>query len=228
MKNIKSRIQFSKQEQSGIFFLLLFIVLLQGGYYLYDKNYSKPLEDKFVLNLSEQNKLDLLKKGVANKKSIIHPFNPNFISDYKGYTLGMSVDEINRLHTYRKTNKYVNTAIEFQQVTKISDSLLKRIQPYFKFPEWKQEKTKELFVSKKDKKSDYIKKYKDLNIATSVDLREVYGIGEVLSKRIVKYRKKLGGFSNNNQIYKVYGLKPDVANRLLEKFQVLKASNIKN
>ncbi|WP_298488957.1 helix-hairpin-helix domain-containing protein [uncultured Maribacter sp.] len=220
--------QFSKQEQSGIFFLLLFIVLLQGGYYLYHKNYAKPLEDKFVLNLVEQNKMDLLKKEVAYKKSKIHLFNPNFISDYKGYTLGMSVDEINRLHTYRKTNKYVNTALEFQQVTKISDALLKQIEPYFKFPEWKQEKTKKSFVSKKSEKSNYIKEYRDLNTATPTDLIKVYGIGEVLSKRIVKYRKKLGGFSNNNQIYKVYGLNPEVANRVLDKFQVLKASDIKN
>ncbi|WP_299435674.1 helix-hairpin-helix domain-containing protein [uncultured Maribacter sp.] len=219
--------QFSKQEQSGIFFLLLFIVLLQGGYYLYDKNYAKPIEDKFVLNLVEQNKIDLLKKEVATKKTKIHLFNPNFISDYKGYTLGMSVDEINRLHTYRKTNKYVNTAIEFQQVTKISDTLLKQIEPYFKFPEWKQEKIKKSFALKKSKKSNYIKEYRDLNTATPLDLVVVYGIGEILSKRIVKYREKLGGFSNNNQIYKVYGLKPEVANRLLEKFQVLKASDIK-
>ena len=208
--------------------MLLFIVLLQGGYYLYKQEFAKPLEEKFVLNSLEQEKIDLLKnKATVKEKSIIYPFNPNFITDYKGYTLGMSVEEINRLHSFRKTNKYVNSAVEFQQVTKISDSLLKQIELYFKFPEWKQVKTKKSYISKKSKESNYVKEYRDLNTATPIDLIKVYGIGEVLSNRIVKYRKKLGGFSSNNQIYKVYGLKPEVANRLLDEFQVLKASDIK-
>ena len=37
----------------------------------------------------------------------------------------MSTEEINRLHAYRATNKWVNSVKEFQGVTKVSDSLLK-------------------------------------------------------------------------------------------------------
>ena len=43
---------------------------------------------------------------MATKKDTIYPFNPNFISDYKGYKLGMSIQEIDRLHQYRAQNKY--------------------------------------------------------------------------------------------------------------------------
>ena len=48
----------------------------------------------------------------------------------------MSAEEIDRLHAYRAKNKWVNTSKEFQHVTKVSDPLLKRIAPYFKFPDW--------------------------------------------------------------------------------------------
>ncbi len=221
---------FTKQEQSGIFFLLLFIVLLQGGIYLYETFYNKPEQDRFVLNAKEQDVINHLKEERLNeKKEVIHPFNPNFISDYKGYVLGMSVIEIDRLHAYRKKDKYVNTALEFQNVTKISDSLLSKIEPYFKFPKWKSLKKPTALKLNKSNivKSNQKKEYKDLNTVTAEELKVVNGIGEVFSKRIVKYRKKLGGFSSNEQIYNVYGLEVEVANRVLEKFQVIKPLNDK-
>src|SRR5690606_21018681 len=43
----------------------------------------------------------------------------------------------------------------------------------------------------------------------------VSGIGEALSTRIVSYREKLGGFSNDIQLFEVYGLDPEVVRRTL-------------
>ena len=74
-----------------------------------------------------QSEIDSLASLQHHKKYEIQPFNPNFITDYKGYVLGMSIEEIDRLHAFRKTNKYVNSAKEFQQVTQVSDSFLKYI-----------------------------------------------------------------------------------------------------
>lgn len=46
----------------------------------------------------------------------------------------------------------------------------------------------------------------DLNSADSIQLRQLPGIGEKLSKRIVKYRDLLGGFYSVKQLKEVYGL----------------------
>ncbi len=84
-----------------------------------------------------QKEIDSLKMvEIENSKPKIYPFNPNYITDYKGYTLGMSVEEIDRLLEFRKQDKWINSAEQFQQVTQVSDSLLNAISPYFKFPEW--------------------------------------------------------------------------------------------
>jgi hypothetical protein len=72
------------------------------------------------------------KSKIGNK---IYSFNPNFITDYKGIDLACLL-EIDRLLAFRKDDKYVNSAKEFQIVTKVSDSLLHAIAPYFKFPDW--------------------------------------------------------------------------------------------
>lgn len=54
----------------------------------------------------------------------------------------------------------------------------------------------------------------DLNTADTTALRKVYGIGPVLSNRIVKYRDLLGGFTSKSQLHEVYGLEQEVIDRL--------------
>jgi competence ComEA-like helix-hairpin-helix protein len=46
----------------------------------------------------------------------------------------------------------------------------------------------------------------DLNSATQDELKQLKGIGEKLSERIIKYRDKLGGFINVEQLSEVYGV----------------------
>jgi hypothetical protein len=43
---------------------------------------------------------------------------------------------LDKLFAFRKQNKYVNSAKEFQEVTGVSDSLLKIMSVNFKFPDW--------------------------------------------------------------------------------------------
>ena len=134
MHKLKSYFIFSKSHRSGILLLLILMVLVQLCYYFISN--QKPSTSEDTSWLLTQNEIDSLKQNRATKKDTIYPFNPNFITDYKGYKLGMSVQEIDRLHRYRAQNKYVNSAAEFQKVTKVSSDLLQKISPYFKFPDW--------------------------------------------------------------------------------------------
>ncbi len=56
----------------------------------------------------------------------------------------------------------------------------------------------------------------DINTADEAQLRTIKGIGEVLAARIVKFRNKLGGFVRPGQYEEVYGLSPEVVQRLKE------------
>ena len=60
----------------------------------------------------------------------------------------------------------------------------------------------------------------DLNTASMEALQKVKGIGPAYSKRIVKYREKLGGFSSNQQLSEVYGLPEETINEMLKSFSV--------
>lgn len=54
----------------------------------------------------------------------------------------------------------------------------------------------------------------DINTADESQLSTVRGVGPVLSARITKFRNQLGGFVGEAQYQEVYGLRPEVAERL--------------
>lgn len=210
--------------------MLILIVLLQSVHF-FIKRQDSHAENQVVFDKSLQIQIDSLKRlALVDGTPKIYPFNPNFITDYKGYTLGMSPQEIDRLLKFRETGKYVNSAMEFQKVTRISDSLLFSISPFFKFPEWTQKRNRsKTSIEAPNKKRHIIpsKATNDLNKATAKELMQVYGVGLKLSSRIVKFRDRLGGFLVNEQLYDVYGLDAQVVERILERFQVLHPPQIK-
>lgn len=222
---MKSHFVFSKSERNGIFLLVTIILVLQLAYWLIPfPKYIAPKDTPELVRF--QQKVDSLKQlKIKENTPKQYPFNPNFITDYKGYTLGMSTQEIDRLLAYRKQNKWVNSKKDFQDVTKVSDSLLNTFSHLFKFPDFiTNPKKKKVFA--KDRKLSYKDKI-DLNKATALQLQEVYGIGPYYSEKIIGYRTKLNGFSDNVQLKDVYGLEPNVINNILKKFTVKTPVNIK-
>ncbi|RNC84966.1 MAG: helix-hairpin-helix domain-containing protein [Winogradskyella sp.] len=221
---MKSHFKFSKKKQSGIFSLVILIIVVQSVYFFLDFPFnSKHDSSNDIAIESYKNEIDSLRQlALQNKTPKIYPFNPNFISDYKGYALGMSNEEIDRLHAFRANNKWVNSAIQFQEVTKVSDSFLAEISPYFKFPDWvtnpKPKKVNQLYNNVNVVKS--FEQKIDLNIATSSQLQKVYGIGEKLSANIIKYRNTYGGFINEIELSEIWGLTPEVIERVNQQFTV--------
>ena len=234
MKLFKSHFWYNKRQRNGIFFLILIIVVLQFVYFFSDFSSQSMIDVSSDEILTFQKQIDSL-RGIEleNRKPEIFPFNPNYITDFKGEQLGMSLQEIDRLHKYRAQRKFVNSVIEFQEITKVSDSLLKRISPYFKFPDWVVKRNKSLkLVNSKDRSGGepLSKRIEvttdDINKATQKDFEVVNGVGTVISERIVKYRIKLQGFSFTSQLYEVWGIDKSTVNRVLKRFKIHQKPNI--
>jgi DNA uptake protein ComE-like DNA-binding protein len=196
---------FSKQQRYGVFLLVLAAVLIQIACYT---NSKKSVAEDFKNSKEIEraiSELDSLKLKQQEQRFKIYPFNPNYISDYKGYTLGMSTQEIDRLFDFRKQNKWIKSVKEFQKVTGVSDSLLHTIKPYFKFPNWVHKNQSKINTTT----SKYTNTKFDLNSATKNQLMSIYGIGESYSKRILLYREKRNGFSSYVELKAIYGLTPE-------------------
>ncbi|MBT8285960.1 MAG: helix-hairpin-helix domain-containing protein [Flavobacteriaceae bacterium] len=218
---MKSHFRYSKQEKRGIFFLLFLIASLQSGFYFINLRSTREKEPYFTVDTLAQAFIDSVKASPAkNDRFKLRPFNPNFITDYRGYVLGITPEELDRLYDFRKTGQYIRTAEEFQTVTQITDELFTQVEPYFKFPSFRQN-------NKTQSGAADVSIPRDLNSATAAELQKISGIGPVLSSRIIRFRDRLGGFMVTEQLLDVYGLDREVAEKAMKKFQVLNTPEIR-
>ena len=198
----------SFRTQRVAFFLFLVLI----GFHIYLEN-TAPEEAIDILVFDAALQEQIASAKLQKQQPRIFPFNPNYISLSKGYQLGLYLEEIERLHRYRDTGKFINSVTAFEQITQVTPSWLKQYSPYFKFPDWM---TAEVEKRKKPKTVEV----KDLNTSTAADLTQVRGIGAVLSERIIKYRTRLQGFDKLNQLYEVYGLDSLVVENVKRQFKI--------
>ncbi len=225
MKNIESHFGIHTRFRNGIFLLSLILLVLSLAYYYYCSESQEESKD-FVELTRFQHQIDSLKNLDKEKRQAItlRSFNPNFISDYKGYVLGLSLEELDRLHTFRSKGQWINSISEFKKVTQVSDSVLAIISPLFEFPDWvKRERSVPVT------KSDVIKRKtvptgpkKDLNTVTSKQLQYDVNIPDFIADRIVRYRNSIGGFVHDIQLKDVKGVYTNQRNEILSLYTVLK------
>ncbi len=219
MNALKSHFRFSRKQRNGILLLVLTIIVLQGVYFFVDFS-QDTTESETPEILAMQQQMDSLRQvDLEEKKPVIRPFNPNFITEYRGYSLGMSPEEIDRLLAFRKNDQWINSAADFKKVTGVSDSLLAEISVYFQFPEWVTNPRPRTNSWASATEKTFAQKA-DLNSVNREQLQEIYGIGEVLSKRIIDFRTRLNGFLVDEQLYDVYGLEAPAVKRILAEYTV--------
>jgi competence protein ComEA len=224
MNNIKSLFAFDKKQQRGIFVLITLLIIIIAIFY-YLKNLPREV---LVIDDNEayQYRIDSLAAVQQRKRDTIYPFNPNYITDYRGYKLGLSVEEIDRLHRFRESGKWVNSKKDFQLVTQVNNEWLDSISPYFKFPDWVTDPKKSYnnsYTSYQNRKVVV----KDINTANQDELKKVYGIGPALSSRIIKERERLKGFIDISQVSSVYGLTDSTMIQLKKHFYVTAPAGFK-
>ncbi len=115
------------------------------------------------------------------------------------------VDELvlNELVLELKQNSLSDSSRRYNTDRLLSGRIKKE---YFK-KDWSKKRFDEIKPLYKPK---YILKKFDLNLADTIQLKRIKGIGTVLSSRIIKYRKLLGGYSSKEQLKEVYGLEDSV------------------
>ena len=225
---IRSRFRFTKKDRNGILFLSFLICLVQLGIFYFPSSEKNILIEDSESLLIEAKILYQKQLAENSAKAKIIPFNPNFITDYKGYVLGMTNEEIDKLLKFRSQGKWINSAKEFQKVTGVSEEWLDSIGAYFKFPEWvTNPKPRSSFKNYNSETILSENEKMDLNKANEKDLQKVYGIGEKLSARIIKYRDKFdGGFVSTVELNEIYGLNEERIQNILKRFTVKKPRDV--
>lgn len=198
----------STESKRGALILLGMLLFLVAGFRFIEFE-STPSPIAYKVMGSYQKKLDSLDEITSKDSFKKYRYNPNTLSDYRAYLLGIPVEAYDRLQYFRAQGNYITSLAEFQQITGVADSLLTELQHVLRFPKIKINSLAKTPIKKQD-----------LNTAEADLFQKVKGIGPVLSKRIVKYRNLLSGFSVPEQCYEIYGLDSLVVKQLFEYFEI--------
>ena len=230
----KPHFWYDKSQRNGVFLLLFTILFVQLAYL----SVAKSSCDDCALSLSEiallEGQIDSLKQiRGKNRLSKAITFNPNYLTDYRASVLGLSMSEIDLLFLHRTAGLFINSMVQFQEVTGVSDSLLAVLTPQFKFPTWVQSNTHSTVryssvkkMEKNEKLKDFIA-VKNINTATQQDLERVNGVNFLLAKRIISYRERLQGFTYEEQLLEVWKLHPNMAIKIWNFFRISEKPKIK-
>ena len=120
---------------------------------------------------------------------------------------------------YRKAGGNFKTSNDLKKIYGINDSLWVLVKPWVVI-ENKHHLPQTTRVGETGKKNNQPSKLIGINSADSIWFQTIYGVGPVLSARIVKYRELLGGFVSLEQLNEVYGLSPEVVKEVQRKVRL--------
>lgn len=138
-------------------------------------------------------------------------FDPNTATEEDLKALGFSTGLTKRLLNYRNKGGKFRIKSDLKKLYGMDSVFYLSLIPFIELPEKITYPENEVKAAKKNEIIPF-----DLNDADTTLLQSIYGIGPVLSKRIVKYRESLGGFVSNDQLNEIYGLDSVVVNRIIK------------
>jgi DNA uptake protein ComE-like DNA-binding protein len=133
-------------------------------------------------------------------------FDPNTATDKDFMRLGLSEKQIKTIRNYQSKGGSFRRKEDFFKIYGISESQKNALADYIAIEK------NETVVPEKKAETAIIQI--EINAADSVKLMQLPGIGDKLSKRIVKYRDLLGGFYDIAQLKEVYGLNEKVIKQM--------------
>lgn len=220
LKNtLKNFFSVPHNEQRGIIFLILILIIVMGFYFLmpyfvrpensvkskliYSQitafiSKQKALNDSITLSQLQDNKT-LTGKQAAQ---IIHPFtfDPNTLNLKQALKLGLSSKQFHSIEKYRKKGGRFKKADDLKKIYTLSKSEYLILQPFIK-------------IAPQQAVTYHVKKL-NINTADSAQFVKQLQIYPTLAGRIIKFRKLLGNFYSVKQLKEVYGFRKSLYKKI--------------
>lgn len=167
-----------------------------GHYYNYAENRHEPNFEKLP-------------------KPVLSRFNPNTADSLQFVRLGIKPKIASNILKYRKKGGKFRKAEDFQKIWGIKEEQMQTLLRYIDIPA--EAPPIATTTYNKPSKTDAIV---ELNSADTTLLKQVKGVGSGFARRIVGYRKRLGGFVRIDQLREVWGITPEMYAALAPHFSI--------
>ena len=213
---------YSRSERRAVIALTVLIVLAviaPRAYHFYSYKADIPIRDTLLRNeiaqwqkstdetidsSSEINPTTSTPITHSSDKVLFY-FDPNTIGIAEWQKLGLSEKQAAGIEKYKSKGGKFRTADDLRKMYTLSDADKDRLVPYVRISG--SESSSRTNGKSKGYNASYVI---DVNTADSAAYEALWGIGPVLSARIVKYRGLLGGFVRIEQVGEVYGIRDSI------------------
>jgi competence protein ComEA len=217
----------SKGEQRAIIILLILVILITWINFFLPTFIQKTPPDfsKFkneieafredqqyvadslaIIQLQNRGELD---RALAQQKLKPFKFDPNDLPAELWKKMGLTDQQIEVIKNYERKGGTFTQKEDLKRMYCLSDAEYQVLEPYITikspYKTISENQPERLRTVPNPVNKEPVYKVVELNSATSQELTESLHLPEWLSKRVVKYRDLLGGFSNDSQLAEVYG-----------------------
>lgn len=219
-------LSFSKKERIAVFLLLIIsgLVWVVPAYFSRKKIHDEwititPLElmerEKILLSRKDDSYKVISKEHVTesfSKVNILFHFDPNKASIKELLSLGLNERVAKSIINYRMKGGKFKFADDIRKIYGLAPEMADRLIPFVRLDS---ALNKKLFSTELYKEA-MPKTRLNINLADSTTLLSLPGVGMRLSSRIVRYRLRLGGFYELDQLKEVYGINDSLIEKITE------------
>ena len=222
---------YSKSERRAVFALSFLIVCLLVAILLAPEKETVIVEEPLAENVrTETDKVEadsfqrvvehrekkavIKKTETPSRKVVLAPFDPNLADSIELLDLGLSPYVARNVLRYREKGGRFRTPESFARIYGLTEEQFETLRPYIRISESFRQKTDTSTYVRRDTFAVVYKYPKgtlvDVGVADTTELKKIPGIGSGISKAIVGYRNRLGGFYSLEQLREVRFVNPEM------------------
>jgi competence ComEA-like helix-hairpin-helix protein len=175
-----------------------------------------PEQTKVADNEAESSKdiIQNLNTNQSEPNSGLFNFDPNSATDEQWKKLGLNDKQIKTLNNYLSKGGHFYKKEDLKKVYGVSEELFLKLEPYITCSE----------NTKKTQENNITEKFVvELNIADTATLKKINGIKLYYANEIVKYREKLGGFANAEQLMEIKNFREETLQKISSQIKIDKS-----
>ena len=202
---IKSYLTITKKKWNGLVILIILIPGVLAAPYIYqlfhkDSTINFKDFDRAAAQLSKarMNGSYRVDSGISDsqvKNRVMFPFDPNALSLDQWKQLGLSERQATVILHFEAKGGRLYRKEDLKKIYAITPADYNRLEPYINIHG-------SIAESKKLKPGEIL----ELNSADSATLTALPGVGPSFAARIIRYRDRLGGFYQKEQLKEIYGI----------------------